>query len=103
MESAYHLNEREAAELIGISPKSLMRYRRSGIGPSFMELPTQRPRYSAADVKQWIENQIRAGTRQDLRNGGIATKKNLHKGGLVDVPVEDSLQEKNEFARTFLE
>ena len=51
-EEANHLDTREAAARLGLSPKTLERYRASGGGPEFQK-PGSRVRYRLKDLEAW--------------------------------------------------
>lgn len=50
-----YLSTRQAAELLGLSPRTLERYRGSGEGPPFMRMG-RGVRYSRADLDAWMEH-----------------------------------------------
>ncbi|NVN10059.1 helix-turn-helix transcriptional regulator [Nguyenibacter vanlangensis] len=54
---ARHLRTPQAAEWLGISPRTLERYRVIGGGPVFHKLGN-RVTYTVADLKEWVENGI---------------------------------------------
>jgi len=45
----------EAAELIGVSPRTLERWRRDRRGPLFFHRKPGRPFYLLSDIKDWDE------------------------------------------------
>ncbi len=53
------LTEEEAAELLGIEPHTLGKYRRAGNGPPYVQLSKgkkrQLVRYRRLDIEEWIE------------------------------------------------
>ena len=49
-----YLSTRQAAELLGVSPRTLERYRGSGEGPPYMKVGP-RVRYARADLDAWME------------------------------------------------
>jgi predicted DNA-binding transcriptional regulator AlpA len=55
------LNEREAALLLGLSPRTLERYRVTGFGPSFVKAG-RRCLYRPQDVDAWIASRVRTST-----------------------------------------
>jgi len=102
-ESSYNLTEKQAAAEIGISPRTLRRYRHDDVAPPYLYTPTKRAKYSRKDLKQWIEQQVVGGFMQDLRDGGVVSKKALHRGGVVTEEITDPLlKEMNEKARLAL-
>jgi hypothetical protein len=51
------LNERKAAEKLGFSHATLVRYRRLGIGPKFIQAAWHSPvRYSEQALIDWLQN-----------------------------------------------
>jgi len=59
------LTTREAAELLGLSLKTLERYRASGVGPHYIKLAAGRSgrvRYRRGDLEAWIAAHCRAST-----------------------------------------
>ena len=61
------LNEHRAAELLGLSVRTLQRFRVEGRGPRFLKLGKKRVAYSEADIAAWIEN-----CRRESTGGGHA-------------------------------
>lgn len=55
------LNQREAADLCRLSPRTLERYRCSGFGPVYRKLG-RRVLYRPADIDAWIERRLRTST-----------------------------------------
>ena len=55
------LNQREAAELCRLSPRTLERYRCTGFGPVYRKLG-RRVLYSPADIDAWIASRVRTST-----------------------------------------
>ena len=104
-DSRYSLTETKASELIGVSPRTLRRYRENGVAPKYLKTPTQRVKYSMNDVTNWIEQQVKKGKMQDLRDGWIVSKQALTQGGNVqkfkDI-VDENLAQMNEKARNLL-
>ena len=63
-EQTIYLDTRRAAELLGFSPKTLMRYRVSGGGPVFYKFGSL-IRYRREDLEAWAESRRRASTSDD--------------------------------------
>ena len=61
-----YLDTRAAAAHLGLSPRTLDRYRVSGEGPAFYKLGT-RVRYRLADLEAWAESRRRRSTSDDGR------------------------------------
>ena len=59
-----YLSTREAAEYLGLSPRTLDRYRVSGDGPVFHRFGG-RVRYTRSDLDAWAEQRRRASTADD--------------------------------------
>ena len=59
-----YLDTRAAAAHLGLSPRTLDRYRVSGEGPAFYKLGT-RVRYRLADLEAWAESRRRRSTSDD--------------------------------------
>jgi len=55
------ISEREAAELLGISYRTLQAWRVRGGGPLFCKIG-RNVRYKVSDLDRWIEEQSRAST-----------------------------------------
>jgi predicted DNA-binding transcriptional regulator AlpA len=56
------LNEREAAEIIGASPKTLRNWRVKGCGPRFIKAGSKLVRYRLPDILVWQEANVRSST-----------------------------------------
>ena len=48
-------SEPEAARILKLAPRSLQRYRQSGIGPKFVRLGKRRIGYTDAAIAAWLE------------------------------------------------
>jgi len=55
------LNQREVAALLGLSPRTLERYRCTGFGPRYHKLG-RRVLYRSADIDTWIASRLRTST-----------------------------------------
>ncbi len=62
----HYLSTREAAEWLGLSPRTLDRYRVSGAGPAFHRFGS-RVRYLLADLEAWAAARRRTSTSDDGR------------------------------------
>ena len=60
----HYLSTREAAEWLGLSPRTLDRYRVTGDGPVFHRLGS-RVRYLLADIEAWAQAGRRTSTSDD--------------------------------------
>lgn len=59
------LNERQVAELTGMSARSLQSWRLRGGGPAFVKLG-RAVRYRRADVTAWVESTLRTSTSHQV-------------------------------------
>ncbi len=48
------LNQEQASEFLGLSPRTLELWRRRGIGPSIIRLSRRSIRYDHADLLNWV-------------------------------------------------
>ena len=55
--SAKMIRRAVAAEMIGVSERTLYRWQRIGIGPPIINVTTGTARYRLADVENWIRSQ----------------------------------------------
>ena len=60
------LTTTEAAEWLGLSPRTLERYRVTGEGPKFRKIGRW-VRYTVADLDAWLEQCTRSSTSDDGR------------------------------------
>ena len=63
---AEYMGTREAAALLGLSPRTLDRYRVTGQGPAFHKFGT-RVRYARADLEDWAASRRVTSTSDDRR------------------------------------
>lgn len=56
------LTEKQAAELMALSVKTLQGWRFTGKGPRFIKVGTKSVRYQVADILGWIDLQRRQST-----------------------------------------
>lgn len=61
------LSEHRAAELLGLSVRTLQRFRVEGRGPRYLKLGRKRVAYSEADIAAWIEHCRRESTSEPAR------------------------------------
>ncbi|MEO1242503.1 MAG: helix-turn-helix domain-containing protein [Pseudomonadota bacterium] len=60
------LTEREAAQYLGVSPRTLSNWRvRSNDGPRYHKLSSRAVRYRRADLEDWLEDRSRYSTSED--------------------------------------
>ncbi len=58
-----HVDTRRAAELIGMSGRTLEKWRSEGTGPPFLKLG-RRVLYSLADLETWVRSRRRLSTSE---------------------------------------
>jgi hypothetical protein len=63
--------EREAAALLGYSPRALQNWRLRGGGPVFVKVSERSIRYQHSDLMAWIASRRRARTADPGRRQGI--------------------------------
>ena len=68
-----YLSTRQAAEWLGLSPRTLDRYRVTGEGPVFHRFGS-RVRYLLADLETWANSRRRASTSDDGVAAGRAAR-----------------------------
>ena len=56
------LNEKAAAEILGLSPRTLQRWRVTGGGPVYRKLGLTAVRYSEDDLAEFIAHGVRTST-----------------------------------------
>jgi hypothetical protein len=80
-----------AAKLIGVSPRTLERWRRDRVGPPFFHPRPGRPFYTVGDVIRWIERGSVAtfskGTRESPRFPAVSSE--TIESSLTDTNAED--------------
>jgi hypothetical protein len=59
-----HIDEKRAAEYLGISPRTLQGYRTKGGGPEFVKISHKVVRYKIADLMKWVQNKKRRNTSE---------------------------------------
>jgi hypothetical protein len=59
------LNEREAADAIGLTPRFLVERRRTGDGPPFVRVSSRCIRYRPQDIERWAVERLRTSTSDD--------------------------------------
>ena len=55
-------SEHQAAELLGLSVRTLQRFRVEGRGPRYLKLGRKRVAYSETDIAAWVESCRRQST-----------------------------------------
>jgi predicted DNA-binding transcriptional regulator AlpA len=60
------LSEHRAAELLGLSVRTLQRFRVEGRGPRFLKLGRKRVAYSETEIAAWLQSCQRESTSQQI-------------------------------------
>lgn len=60
------LNERQTAERLGLTTRTLQRWRVSGAGPRYMRIGPRMIRYAESDVVAWAESRGYASRAAEL-------------------------------------
>lgn len=63
MNTKIYMSEGEVAKLIGLSRRTLQRFRTEGSGPAFLRVATRRVIYARSDIDTWTNS---------CRQGGMA-------------------------------
>ena len=50
------LDEQQASELIGVTPRALQAWRQKGRGPSYVRISSRCVRYRLSDLNSWIDS-----------------------------------------------
>ena len=64
MDDVEYLSTKQAALVVGLSPKTLARYRITGAGPVYHKLG-RRVRYLREDLRKWAKKRRRRSTSDD--------------------------------------
>jgi predicted DNA-binding transcriptional regulator AlpA len=62
MPSPNLINENIAADLLGLSPRTLQNWRVRGGGPLFIRISNRSIRYRPSDIQDWIQERVRRST-----------------------------------------
>lgn len=62
--SQHLLNETAAADVLGVSPRTLANWRSRGGGPHFVRLNGKAIRYRASDLDEFVEDNVRSHTSE---------------------------------------
>jgi predicted DNA-binding transcriptional regulator AlpA len=73
------LRTREAAKVIGVSPRTMESYRRNGGGPPFVKIRDYAVRYVLRDLLAWIAARKRTLTLEPDEEAIFAGKPNVTK------------------------
>jgi predicted DNA-binding transcriptional regulator AlpA len=58
------LTEKEAAEMIGLTPRFLQNRRTRGDSPRFVRISARCVRYRASDIVEWAEQRLHSNTSE---------------------------------------
>lgn len=56
------VDERQAAEMLSLTPRTMQEWRASGRGPPHVRISSRCVRYRVRDLEAWIEGRLRAST-----------------------------------------
>jgi predicted DNA-binding transcriptional regulator AlpA len=59
------LTEKEAAKLLGMTPRFLQARRVRGNGPPFIRISSRAIRYRVSDLESWVRDRLRTSTAED--------------------------------------
>lgn len=59
------LTERQAGDLLGLTPRALQAWRYRGGGPKFVRISSRAVRYRRRDLMEWVEERVRNSTSED--------------------------------------
>ena len=62
MDTITQINQREVAQLLGVSERTLEKWRRTGAGPPFISISSRCIRYRIADLRNWQDQRVRHKT-----------------------------------------
>ena len=62
------LTEKDAASLIGYTPRALQNWRLRGGGPQYVKVSARSVRYQRRDVIEWIDQRKQSHTSQGPQN-----------------------------------
>ncbi len=52
------LSPLRAADIIGVSERTLKKMREEGIGPKYLKVSTRKIRYRSGDIFEWLESRV---------------------------------------------
>jgi predicted DNA-binding transcriptional regulator AlpA len=65
-----YLSERDAAELLGMSPRTLQAWRSAGTGPAFRKVSDRCVRYRISDLHNWMATFLAGSPREEGAHEG---------------------------------
>ena len=69
-----YLGEDDASRRLGVSRRTLARWRSTGGGPAFVRLGARRIGYRAADIEGWAAARTYSSRADELARGAIAAR-----------------------------
>ncbi|MBY0227597.1 MAG: helix-turn-helix domain-containing protein [Hyphomicrobium sp.] len=63
------LTPKQAAELLGVTPEHLQRFRSEGGGPRFVLLGKRRIAYRPSDINSWLSSRVASSTAEARERG----------------------------------
>ena len=67
------LTEKQAADYLGLTPRTLQLWRTRGGGPSYHRIGWRSVRYSMSDIENWLESKRFASIAQEpIRTGELS-------------------------------
>ena len=63
-------SERQAAAILGVTPRCLQNWRTQGGGPSYIRVGHRTVRYAPEDLTLWLERRKFENTAQEVRYSG---------------------------------
>jgi predicted DNA-binding transcriptional regulator AlpA len=67
--SALLIDERAAARLLGLTPRTLQKWRHSGDGPVYVRISSRCIRYRLADLEAWAAARRQRSTSEEVGRG----------------------------------
>ena len=64
MDIITQINQREVAQLLGVSERTLEKWRRTGDGPPYIAISRRCIRYRLADLRDWQDQHVRRSTAE---------------------------------------
>ena len=59
------VTEKEAADLLGLTPRTLQAWRHRGGGPEYVRVSSRCVRYRPADLEAWAEDRLYSSTSEE--------------------------------------
>ena len=58
------INEKAAADFLGLTPRTMQAYRQHGGGPRYISISSRCLRYRRTDLRAWAEGRMRSSTSE---------------------------------------